>query len=82
MPMYSYTCSKCGEQSEEVVPYADRDAGNLRCQDPCKGKLQRQGVERINLGRPGHQTAIVTGSGETVKGNFGGDYRMKRRKRG
>jgi putative FmdB family regulatory protein len=81
MPVYSYTCDKCGDDREEIVKYENRDSKRLRCPGACGGTLIRHGVERINLGRGRYQCAVVTSSGETVKGNFGGGYRTDSKKR-
>lgn len=76
MPIYTYDCAKCGAEVEQVVSYARRD--EPMCHEECGGELQRRGVERFTLGKPGFQPAAILSDGRKVPGHFGKAARKKR----
>lgn len=68
MPLYTYKCPACGGEPIEIISkYDDRDA---QVCETCGGILKREGVEKLNIGKPGHQMGVVLGDGSKVKGNF------------
>lgn len=88
MPIYTYTCDKCLNVSEQIVKASERDA-LMTCeglalaqstqgrQDRCGGLLRREGVELFTHGKPSFQPGVVLGNGAKVKGHFGKDARKK-----
>ncbi len=75
MPIFEYTCTKCGSDQEHLVSYADRD--KLKCAGACGGKLERHEVHQVIEGKPSFQGGAVLADGRRIKGHFGRDARKK-----
>ena len=72
MPIYDYKCSDCPKIVELHRSYETRD-DKATC--ACGGTLKREWTTPPKTGRARYECAVVTGKGETIKGNFGGGYR-------
>ena len=84
MPIYTYDCPKCGQASEHLTSYAERDNPRA-CETPgadlatlCGGALVRHGVELFTHGQPSFQTHAILESGKKVAGQFGKAARKKK----
>ena len=75
MPIYTYTCKKCGKEQEHLVRYDDR-AEPQPC--ACGGKQHRRGVELPTMKRPDHQMAAIMSDGSRVPGHFAKDAKRKK----
>ncbi len=80
MPIYGFKCVGCGEESDHVVKYEDRNK-LIRCEG-CYCKLVRDGVSAPNIGSPTFQMQAVMGNGSHVKGHFGKAAKKKHKVQG
>ena len=49
MPMYEFTCRKCGHNFEELISLAELEAGKIHC-PACKSKLLERGFSSFATG--------------------------------
>lgn len=76
--MFTYACTTCGNVSEQIVKYDDRDKQICDIPD-CNGQLARGGPEKVTLGKPAYQMKAVMRNGEHVRGHFGKSAKIGRR---
>ena len=60
MPMYEFTCRKCGHNFEELMSLAEMESGAIQC-PACKSKRVDKGF-----------SAFATGSDSGTGGGFAG----------
>lgn len=79
MPIYEYICDGCGEK---LIMFSSIEKRDDTCahdeQEPgaeCSGRLVRQKVSQVTVGKPGYQMGAVMSDGSIVKGHFGKDAR-------
>ncbi len=77
MPLFTYTCDKCGSIQEHLAALKNRDGPGMVCPGACGGRLKRQGVEQFVEGKPSFQGGAVLSNGKKIAGHFGKDARRK-----
>jgi len=76
MPLYTYSCDRCGRTKEHVVGCRDRDLA-IPCE--CGGKQRRRGVEPFRIGASAYQMQAILSDGTRVPGHFGKDAKRRRK---
>ncbi len=66
MPLYEFTCRKCGARFEELLSLAELEAGDLRC-PKCGSRRVERGISTFSTG--GGSGGL--GGGATVGGGCG-----------
>jgi putative FmdB family regulatory protein len=77
MPIYTFICSGCGYQEEQLLKYQERDTP-FTCPS-CGDPMNRRGGEITHIGKESYQMKAVLGTGEHVKGHFGKDAKRGRK---
>ena len=49
MPLYEFTCKKCGHQFEELLTLSEMEAGKLKC-PACQSKRVERGFSSFATG--------------------------------
>lgn len=80
MPLYTYQCPKCRTIDEHLVTYTERDTSGFVC-SKCGGPVERSGVEHFALGKEPYQPGAVLSNGAKVKGHFGKEAPLKKRRK-
>lgn len=58
MPIYDYSCAKCGHRFEKLVPLADRNE-NQEC-PMCKSEFGKHIITPVHFHLPGNDLAFPT----------------------
>jgi putative FmdB family regulatory protein len=67
MPLYEFTCRKCGHQFEELVGMSDLEAGKVKC-PACRSKRIEKGMSSFATGTAGAPSG--SGAGGCGAGGF------------
>jgi len=78
MPLYTYQCQTCRNEDEHVVSYEERDTPFV-C-SKCGSPTERAGVEQFALGKEPYQPGAVLSSGAKVKGHFGKEAPLRKKR--
>lgn len=82
MILYTYLCKnpKCQNEEEHLVNYDERDTVIIECAK-CGMPLDRAGVESFKAGKPAFQPGVVLNNGAHIKGHFGKEAKLNKRKK-
>jgi putative FmdB family regulatory protein len=62
MPLYEFSCRKCGHRFEELVALADMKAGLVKC-PACQSKRVEKGLSSFATGQAADSVGGPTGGG-------------------
>lgn len=68
MPLYEFTCGKCGHVFEELLTASELEAGKLQC-PACRSKKVKRGFSAFATGGSGG-AAFSGGGGGCGSGGF------------
>lgn len=69
MPLYEFTCKKCGHNFEELVSLSDLSEGKVKC-PACSSKRIERGFSSFATGGSGGYSGSLAGSGGCGSGGF------------
>lgn len=75
MPLYTYVCLDCCQESEELLSFDETKTTVIECPD-C-GKPMTKGVDMPIIGKPTFQCAAVLDNGQKIPGHFGKSAKKK-----
>ena len=60
MPLYEFTCQKCGHNFEELLTLSEIKAGKLKC-PACSSKRVERGFSSFATGSIGNSSGGISG---------------------
>ena len=69
MPLYEFTCKKCGHNFEELMTQTEKNDGKTKC-PTCKSTRLEQGFSSFATGGSGVGGALAGGGGGCGTGGF------------
>ena len=69
MPLYEFTCRKCGAVFEEILTLAELESGDVNCPECDSSRLER-GFSTFSTGSSGGQAPCGVRTGGCGSGGF------------
>ncbi len=69
MPLYEFTCKKCGHNFEELLTLSEIESGNLKC-PACSSKRVERGFSSFATGAVGSGSSGGYSGGGCGSGGF------------
>jgi putative FmdB family regulatory protein len=69
MPLYEFTCHKCGAVFEEILTFAEMQEGHLKCPH-CSSRQVEKSLSTFSTGTAASDTACGAPAGSCGTGGF------------
>ena len=69
MPLYEFTCRKCGSVFEEIMSFTEMEQGNLKCPQCSSSRVDRS-LSTFSTGTASSDTPCGAPAGSCGSGGF------------